>query len=364
MKQPIVSSRAIQGFSLVELMVAVTIGLIILAAVSGIFVTSKSTYNTTDSLARLQENARFAVHYLSRDLRLAGFAGCLDDLQSVNSTINGSSFAFQNLSTPIEGVNDKPATGTSTWYPSGATVNPIPYGSTTIEIKPGTDAITLRFADDANNISITRAMPNTSSELNVSAVTGLADGDIVMISDCSSADIMQITSVQASALKIQHNPGGSLSPGNSTQVLSKQYVPPAKLMKFKTVTYFITLRLDGVPVLMMQENGGNAVELIEGVEEMQILYGKDTDTTPDGVPNVYLRAGQSGLTTPNDWTRVHAVRIALLIRTVTGKEEYTNSDTYSVLDKSVTAPGDRHHRRVFTFTLQPRNLIPSTVPIS
>lgn len=90
-----------RGFSLVELMVAVTIGLIILAAVSGIFVTSKSTYNTTDSLARLQENARFAVHYLSRDIRMAGFAGCLDDLLSISSGLNGSSNTSQILATPI-----------------------------------------------------------------------------------------------------------------------------------------------------------------------------------------------------------------------------------------------------------------------
>ncbi len=334
-------------------MVAVTIGLIILAAVSGIFVTSKSTYTTTDSMARLQENARFAVHYLSRDIRMAGFTGCLDDLKSVNSTINGSSFAFQNLSTPVEGLND----ATGTWYPSGSTSLPA-------SIKSGTDSITLRLADDSNNISITKAMPNTSAELNVSAVTGLADGDIVILADCSSADIMQITAIQTSSLKIQHNPGGSLTPGNSTQVLSKQYTPPAKLLKFVTRSYFITVRADGVPVLMMQENNGAAQELIEGVEDMQILYGKDTDTTPDGVPNVYLRAGQSGLTTADHWSRVHSIRIALLMRTVTGKEEYTNSEQYPVLDKTITAPGDRHHRRVFTFTLQPRNLIPNTVPIS
>lgn len=346
-----------RGFSLVELMVAVTIGLIILAAVSGIFVTSKSTYNTTDSLARLQENARFAVHYLSRDIRMAGFAGCLDDLLSISSGLNGSSNTSQILATPIEGLND----ATGTWYPS--TSIPLP-----TNIKSGTDAITIRSSEDLSGIEITKTMPNTSSELNVSAVTGLADGDIVMISDCTSADIMQITSVQSASLKIQHNPGGSLTPGNSTQVLSKQYgpgPPASKLLKFKTATYFITVRAtDGVPVLMMQENNGAAQELIEGVEDMQILYGKDTDATPDGVPNVYLRAGQTGLTTSEHWARVHSIRVGLLIRTVAGKEEYTNSETYDVLGKSFTAPGDRHHRRVFTFTLQPRNLFPSTVPIS
>ncbi len=344
-----------RGFSLVELMVAVTIGLIILAAVSGIFVTSKSTYNTTDSLARLQENARFAVHYLSRDIRMAGFTGCTDDLKSVNNTLKTTDFAFQNISTPIEGLEG----ASGTWFPSNSAA--LPSG-----IKAGTDAITLRLSDTGLDITITKGMPPTSAELNVSSVQGLAKGDIIILSDCSSADIMQLTQdPDTASLKIQHNPGAvaGVSPGNDTQVLSKQYSPPSKLLKFITRTYFITVRADGVPVLMMQENNGTSQELIEGVEDMQILYGKDTDATPDAVPNVYLRAGQAGLTTADDWSRVTSIRIGLLMRTVTGKEEYTNSEQYDVNGKTVTAPGDRHHRRVFTFTLLPRNLIPNTVPI-
>jgi prepilin-type N-terminal cleavage/methylation domain-containing protein len=55
------------GFTLVELMVAVTIGLIILAAVSRIFVTSRASYKLDEGLARVQENGRFAVDFLTRE---------------------------------------------------------------------------------------------------------------------------------------------------------------------------------------------------------------------------------------------------------------------------------------------------------
>ena len=340
--------RYTRGFSLVEMMVAVTIGLIILAAVSGIFVTSKSTYNTTDSLARLQENARFAVHYLQYPLRMAGYYGCLKDIRSVASTVNGTTFSTAALQIPIDAL--KPSE--PKWYPSTSTALPTGTGWT---YRSGTDAILIRTTDPSLNITIRELMPSTSRELKVTGVTGLSSGDIIMLADCSSADLLQLTAVQTPANHLQHNTGAGTTPGNFTAELQKQYDVGAKIIKFKSSTYFIATRtLDGVPVLMRQDNTDPAVELIEGVEDLQIRYGVDTDS--DGVPNIYLKAGDAGLSTATDWTKVRAVRIGLLMRTLIGKEEYTNSETYLVLDKSITAPGDRHHRRVFNFTLQLRNL--------
>ena len=68
--------QTLQGFTLVELMVAVTIGLIVLAAVAQVFATSRGTYLVTDGLARAQENGRFAMEFVSTDIRMAGYAGC------------------------------------------------------------------------------------------------------------------------------------------------------------------------------------------------------------------------------------------------------------------------------------------------
>src|SRR3990172_2134951 len=109
----------LKGFSLVEMMVALTIGLIILAAISYIFVASRLTYSTQDNLSRLQENARFAVHYLTRDIHLAGFAGCTDDHTSIMNQLDNASstfaFAFRPT-TAVEGIDNIAAT--STWSPS------------------------------------------------------------------------------------------------------------------------------------------------------------------------------------------------------------------------------------------------------
>src|SRR5207247_7593952 len=64
------------GFSLVELMVAMTITIIVMAGVIAIFVNSKKAYTNQDRIARVQENGRFAMYYLMRDIRMAGYTGC------------------------------------------------------------------------------------------------------------------------------------------------------------------------------------------------------------------------------------------------------------------------------------------------
>jgi len=339
------------GFTLVELMVSITLGLIILAAVSTVFVNSKRTYSTQDRLARLQENARFAMQFLVRDIRMAGYSGCMSDITAVNSSLNNGGFQFIT-NDAVEGLEN----ATGNWYPSGVAAIPT-------SMKTGTDAIAVRLADPSMNISISKPMPNESAELNVDSLSGIKTNDIIMISDCSSADVMQITSTQDAALKIQHNGGGNPAigdpdyPGNSTQKLSKQYKPPTQIFKFVTRTYFIRNNGNGVPSLYVQENGASAQELVEGIEDLQVVYGKDSDATPDGVPNTYLRAGAAGLTTAADWSQVRSIRIGMLVRTLDNKDADVDiHSSYDVNGNTFNVPaGDKYQRRVFSSTILVRN---------
>lgn len=336
----------IRGFTLVELMVAITIGLIILAAVTSLFVSTKRSYSEQDRQAKMQENARFALNFLSYDLRLAGYYGCLDDVdaQSVNSIVNPGSL-FLNALYPVEGIDN----ASGTWYPSNDTAT-VPSG-----MMANTDAIVLRMASPLDAVNLAEPMPNTSAELKLDSVAGLDDGDVVMLSDCSSADVFQITAVQSS-LHIQHN-GGTGTPGNSTQKLSKPYSPPAQIMKFNTRVYFIKNN-NGVPGLFRQDNNGTPEELVAGVDQMQIMYGKDTDTPTDDVPNIYLKAGQAGLQTADEWARVRSVRIGLLVRTPTeeGGSKDAHSGTWKVNGETVAAYTDNNRRRAFQITVSMRNL--------
>lgn len=345
-----ISTARQRGFSLVELMIALTIGAIILAAVSMMFVSSKQGYTTQDRLARLQENARFAMHFLVKDLRNAGYYGCAN---VINNSLNGSTSLAYNASNPIEGFDD----ATNTWYPTGGTT--VPTGKIS-----GTDMVMVRMADPSLAINLSSDMPNSSAELTVASTAGFSDGEIIMLSDCESAELMQITGVQSLAGRLQHAPGGADQtenpprPGNATQVLSKQYsASSAKVMKFYSRQYYIGTGTSGNPALFRSNNSGTGEELVDGIESLQILYGVTTDS--DRTPNIYLKAGAAGLTTAADWSSVVSVRIGILARTLTQEDTDTDSTSYDVDDDGTndyTAPGDRHKRRLFSTTVFMRNL--------
>ena len=332
-------------------MVAITLGLIILSAVSMLFVSSKKTYTSQDRQARLQENSRFAMHFIVKDLRMAGYYGCVDEINpdTVNVTLNNPTGFANNVQIPLEGLNN----ATGTWYPSGD--NTLPAG-----ILAGTDAVAIRSADASSTNYIDTEMPNSSAELKVNSVAGLNDGDIIMVSDCAGADVMQITAVQTSALHLQHNAGGS-SPGNSTQKLSKAYSPSTdgkgtRVMKFTTKQYYVATGADGNPALFRKDNNAPGVELVSGVERMEILYGKDTDG--DKAPNIYLTAGDANLQTTADWSSVVSVRIGILARTVSDKDTDVDTASYDIDGTGLnnfTAPGDHHKRRVFQAVVHLRN---------
>lgn len=65
---------AAAGFTMVELLVAMTLGLLLTIVIGQVFLTSKESYRTTEDLSRLQENARFAVSALTRIVRMAAFS--------------------------------------------------------------------------------------------------------------------------------------------------------------------------------------------------------------------------------------------------------------------------------------------------
>jgi type IV pilus assembly protein PilW len=356
MKRGAFQGRKIQGLSLVELMVALTIGLIILAGVSTLFVSSKKTYTTQDRLARLQENARFAMQFLIKDLRLAGYYGCVDEIDSetVHSAINDSGFAY-DLSIPIEGLSNvagSVASPTGTWYPSTDTTVPA-------KIKLGTDAVAIRMQDPATAVEVREEMPSVSAEIKTDAVTGINANDIIMISDCKSADLFQVTATNTSALTVQHNTGVG-TPGNKNPPegwLSKPYAPPAKVMKFVTRRYYIRDNENGIPALYRDDNLGAPIELVEGIESLKISFGKDTDG--DKIPNIYLKAGDAKLDSAEEWSTVNSIRIGILARTVNDKDTDIDNNTYDVDgdgSNEFPAQGDRNKRRVFQSVVVLRNL--------
>lgn len=349
--------RASRGFSLVELMVAMTIGLIIMAAVSTIFVDTKKNYVVQDALARLQENGRFAMDAIVRDVRMAGYYGCSDDVSSIKNTLNGAAAGdAYDISNPLQGSEGK-----SPWYPVTASATP------PNDMRAGSDAIAVRYLDRSTSIQITSPyMPNTSAALHIASGNGLKQGDVVFVTSCSGGAMFQITGPNdPNDGTVVHNTGSG-TPGNSTKDLGTIFEGKSNIAKYYYAMYYIAPGLSGEYSLFRQTMTTTGVltdELIEGVEDLEILYGEDTANS-DRVPDVYRKA--SAVT---NWGNVVTVRIGLLARTLANSDKSTKdygafqdtTDGYDVDGDGVKetnyalAKNDQYQRRIFRATVTLRN---------
>ncbi len=286
-----------RGLTVVELMVAVTISLVLLAGLIQILASSRQAYRVQEAASRLQENGRFAVDFLARDLRMADFWGCVPDLSEVTN----------NLPPP-------PATGYINFGAGGI-------GGTN-GASGAPDSVTIREAY-AGSIRVTGVSGPAS--IPVASTANLQHNEVVIVSDCSHADVFRITNTDPVTTPLIPNTN-----------LSKNYNTDAQVYQARELTYSVGANADGDPVLQRNDGGGN-VDLVEGVEDMQIVYGEDTDG--DGAPNRYVPIGTAGL----DLTRVVSLRVTLTVR--------------SLEDNIVPAinSGDRRLRRTFTTTVSLRN---------
>lgn len=355
---------SVAGLTLVELMVAITIGLIILAAVARLFVTSRATYTLEEGLARVQESGRFAMEFMSQDIRMAGYAGC---------SANLSGTQVGNLVDPPEdysrfnpdGISGYKYTCTSScsgalteWDPDLPS-DYFPSGSSEIQPITGSDVIVIQRADTVSTHLTGNEVPSNANIkiINTTEVAGnIGVGDILMISDCKAADIIQVNSLSEGSGKktVTH----IYNPTNNK--LTHDYGNDAEIMKLVSRVYFIGRRGNSAsnpPALYRREigSGGNLIaqELVEGVEVMKLSYGEDTDTTKDGVPNIYRTSPGS----VSNWRQVLTVRVGLLVRTSTTVDQENDTRTYDLAGITAAAGpyNDKYRRRAFNSTVQVRN---------
>lgn len=316
-----ISSRRQRGVTLVELMVTLTISLILLGGVLKVYANSKQTYRVQEALSRLQENGRYATEFLSRDIRMADFWGCVG---GANSIIN-------NLNPANPGYID--------FIGGGITGTDGP-----------TDTLVLRGAFGSGLVVQTPYGPLQSSNIKVTSDNFLQQADIVIVSDCIAGDIFQISDANPGGTgTVVHNTGNATSPGNfndgacggggNAHCLSKVYQGDAQVYLTRETVYSIGNGASGQPALFRNIDQTGAVEIVEGVENMQILYGEDTNG--DGAPDTYINA--TGVT---DMANVVSVRVTLTLRTL---------DDNVVLQ---TGNADNRLRRDFVTTVAVRNRLP------
>lgn len=299
-----------RGLTLIELMIALVIGLLIVAAMSVLFAGSSRSRNEIELSAEVNENGRYALDVLSRELSQTGFYGSL-----VKPTA-----AVSPIVTPAETATAMCLTGlvnlgawqdSLTYYvlglgsAAGANTDADP---SCIARKAGTDAL---FIQRASTCAV--GDPDCLAESNADAY--------LQVSECGS---------EYSATPIVLAQGGS---GASTFKLQTKTCAgtPAPKRKLVRRIYYVSpanaLSYQDIPL-----NGAlpAPVVLVENIEQMQIEYAFDTGTPADGTPDVFAPAPNPPPALPpnTDWTQVIGVRIWLLARSSDPSQNTKNAASF------------------------------------
>jgi len=389
------------GLSLIELMVAMTIGLLLVIGMIQIFSASRATYQMQDGVARIQENGRFITQFVQKQFRMGGFMGCGSDLERnrqltfVNhlDTYAGNTVDdVHRFQRPVEGfaAGDAP----TTLFPSG-------HGPVT-----GTDVLVLRtasadsvpvlsVAQDSNHLVLTAslgvdaanvfdkeqgaAVPYfiencRSSDVFVGTLTGtklVATGNLTpnvyldpAVDTCGAGGCPWDFRISNAFLNA---PNGGIAPsGTGFSASSKQLNAEVHRAEF-TMIYVAENTTTSQPALYVRQFKRDANELADpeemadGIEALKLLYGVDTDN--DGQVDKYrtadeVAAGATGNALDANWGQVLSVRIGMLLRSPEVAGANKPSDGYKVLGTDITTtPDDGHLRQVYETTIAVRNRV-------
>ncbi|MDH3490977.1 MAG: PilW family protein [Gammaproteobacteria bacterium] len=315
------------GMTLVEVMIAMLLGVFLMGGVLQVFASSRQTYRVHEATSRMQENGRMALEVLSRDIRMADFWGCASDPSNFVNNLDTAGAGYVDfLSGGIGGTE-------------GAAGAP--------------DSLILRGGIDSGLSVEPPYGPQASANIKVPPNNGLEQHDIVFVADCSAGDIFQITNADPDTSGVVVHNTGNGDPGNynvsnpgcpgaNAHCLSKVYGGDASMMVTIETSYSIAMGSEGQPALFR-----NGLEFLDGIENLQILFGEDTDTS--GIANYYVPADQVV-----DMANVISIRFAVVVRSYDDNLTGGLTQNYNLFGTTVAAP-DNRLRQVYTSTVAVRN---------
>jgi type IV pilus assembly protein PilW len=304
-----------KGRSLVEVMISLTIGLMIVLALTSLFAVNRQTYRATDDKSRLDDEGRLALNLMSHHIRMAGYGNLVstnesgvreksaDGLSSVNETYPTLYTDFSNA----EGKNVDAIQGCAGGFVDPkSTASPIPCAAGV-----GSDAFRVSYVVDASSANVTGGAIPT---------------------DCLGAELIMSATPAA----------GRKPAGGDKYIIDNRF--------------FVQLN-NGIPELYCQGNGNtepgapnlkNAAQPIaENVEQMRVTYGISAN---DG--QAIERYLPANLVT--DWNTVVSARVCLILRSANDKVT-TAKQTYRDCNDAVMTATDNRLRGVFSTTVSIRS---------
>jgi type IV pilus assembly protein PilW len=352
-----------RGFSLVELMVAITLALIVTTGVISVFIGSRSAYNATAGTAELTDGGRFALNFIADSVRGAGNMACTT-AANVQGILNNGATALTSSWTQALGGFEALNTGGTGAYNIPPAIAPVRVAAdaNNADWVGGLDNQLANLVVQNNDVLVVRstlanAVPAYVKVINPGAPSfqvvdpgSLVSGQIAVISDCSKGEIFQITGIGIGPA-IQHNGGGG-PPGNSSSAFVPDYAAGSLVTPVDTLVYYIGVGADGDGALFVYSSNAtgawNSTELVPDIEAMQVLYGVDQNLTQ--TVKKYMTADQVG-----DFNTVMSVKVALLAASAPGAGRRPAAVTYNLLGTVVTPPADSRSRQLFQATIAVRN---------
>jgi type IV pilus assembly protein PilW len=295
--------RPQMGFSLIELMISITLGMIVLAGLAGIYANTSTARTELERRSQQIDNARYAVEVLSEDLQLAGYYGEL----SVNA-----------LTVPAA-------------LPDPCSIDPAVWAS----------AIPLHIQGYDNGSGVPACLPAS-----LKAATDVVSMRRVRtcVAGAAGCDAIVPTEPYLQVALCSSPPAPyrvGIASSTAFTLTTKDCATAAGVRRYVVNFYFISTDNGAganVPTLKRLEfNGATFTEtaLVEGIEHLQLEYGIDTDG--DGAPNAYSSdptnftyVGCTSCSAANNWANVVTAKVHVLARTLEKSAGYTDIKTYTL----------------------------------
>ncbi|OQS08195.1 hypothetical protein B0T37_21485 [Chromobacterium violaceum] len=347
--------RAQSGFSLVELMVAITIGLLLLTALVGIMVGGRKDYSTNTGQGMLQNAGATLSSVISQTARSAGFFGCSGTTTS--NALVAAIGLLGNFNTPVVGYDAVLASSTLTLTAlNGSNDSTLTDWSPTLDsslqglVAKGSDVLV--FSGQTNGsvpVWVNAYASAGATALQTQSASNVAANNLLSVSNCGHASILQVSSVGSAN-------GSSVI--NLRQALDTDFPVGSVAAPLSQTAYFVGQATGAQSALYQAVYDGTAsswqlTPVVPGVDALQVWYG--VGGAP-GVTTQYLPASQV-----SNWAQVNSLRIAALLEgpsgsaPATGKTGCANRTSWTVLGSTVVVPCDTRLRHVYTMTVSLRN---------
>lgn len=324
------------GFSLVEMMVAMTIGLALLTVLALLFANSSRAQKEITMSAQQVENGRYALELLSDNLRHAGYYGYYFSLPAASALVDPCSLTQADLRSgialPIQGY-DSPTSSPLSCLDDANHV-------------PGTDVVVIRRASTV--VTASGSLTGNLFYVQATASPNLATNPVVAIGSSASFN-----------LTVRNGSGGNVAAPIRQLETHIYFVSPCSNPTGSSNTVCISTDDGGRPIptlkrmeLTVDSGGATAMvtyPLVEGIENFQVEYGVDSDN--DGAPNGAFLSVPAVVT---DWQNVMAARVYVLARNTEMTAGYTDNKTYALGGTTVT-PGGQFKRHLYSSVIRVKN---------